>query len=223
LVFGSLFRRFRPAKIPNRFGYKLFHETFTEFLDKFEVDGPICHVGSKSKPDKSRFRALFSRCANAEFVGIDIFAGYNVDVVADICVPDFLERHPQLKGHFNFVYCSALLEHVQNPFAAAVNIRGLLKPGGQLFFTGPWVQGYHPYPDDYWRISFSGLKVLFPDIEWRRQWYAGDHAKYGIEFDDPNHERKVFLIRGSFGYSAPISDRALPYLMISAIGAAPLA
>jgi hypothetical protein len=214
-----MFWRRPRGHIPKKFKMRRFTETFREFVDREKVNGPVCHVGSLAHSGgKGNFRNQFAHCQDPRFVGIDLFAGLNVDVVADLCAPDLFERHPELRGHFNFVFCSALLEHVANPFDAARNIRGLLSPQGQIFYAGPWVQGFHPYPDDYWRISFSGLRALFPDIHWRRKWYSGEFAGRGIEFEEQAFERKLFLQKGAFGASDFFTDRALPYLMISAIG-----
>lgn len=225
-MFARLFRRRKRAVEPRlQPGFTVFTESFTEMLDHFQVDGPVCHVGAKdhgkTEDGMAAYRRIYERLAHSDVVGVDIFPGLNVDLVADLCAPDLFERHPDLKGGFGFVYCSALMEHVADPFAAARNIAGLLRPGGQIYYTSPWVCGWHPYPDDYWRISFSGLKVLFPAVEWRRKWYAGTKAKIGIAFEDSHGERKMFKTDGASGFGAILSDRSMPYLNISAIGVLP--
>jgi SAM-dependent methyltransferase len=221
-VIGKFIKRTEkpPADLPA--GFSFFRESFGELLRRFEVDGPVCHVGAKdqggSPEAAAQFRRNFARLTTPEVVGLDIFPGLNVDLVADVCAPDLFETHAQLKGRFGLVYCSALLEHVQEPFAAARNIAAMLRPGGQLYYTGPWVWGYHPYPDDYWRISFPGLKLLFPALEWRRRWYSGTLPKVGIAFEDSGDERLLFQQQGAKGVAGQLSDRAMPYLNINAIG-----
>lgn len=223
-MFGKALRKLLRLKKPaaprlhGKLRMKRFHESFEHMVVAEKIDGPVCHVGSLSHSGRGTFRNQFANCPDPTYVGIDLFDGPNVDVVADLCSPTLFDDHPELRGQFNFVYCSALLEHVANPFDAARNIRGLLSPQGQIFYTGPWVQGFHPYPDDYWRISFSGLRALFPDIDWRRKWYSGEKAGWGIAFEDQQFERKAFLIKGEHEHSATFTDRALPYLQISAIG-----
>lgn len=193
------------------------------------LEGPVCHVGSlfngqTAKPDDAtRWRAAFERLAPGGFVGIDLFPGLNVDVTADLCARDFETLHPELIGRFGVVLASALLEHVQNPFDAARNIGLMIRPGGHLFYAGPWVWGYHPYPDDYWRISHSGLRLLFPGFEWVRQWYSGTNKNVGIELADPKYERVTFRQMQSAGLGAKLSGQGLPYLNIGAIGRKPQA
>lgn len=188
------------------------------------IKGPVCHVGSllnsekATQEDVDRWRARFERIAPGGFVGVDLFPGLNVDVTADLCASDFAEKHPDLLGQFGVVLASALLEHVKNPFDAARNISLMIRPGGHLFYAGPWVWGFHPYPEDYWRISHSGLTVLFPEMQWIRRWYSGTNKNVGIELADPKYERPTFRQMQADGPGAVLSGQGLPYLNVGAIG-----
>lgn len=198
-------------------------------LRHHQMDGPVCHVGSLlNKPgstdaDALHFQNKFRSLANREFVGVDLFDGPNVHVVGDLCATDFLDKRPNLTDHFGVVLCSALMEHVQRPYECAANILGMIKPGGHLFFQGPWVWGFHPYPGDYWRISFQALKILFPGLEWKQWYYMGTNRYTGIEIDDPKRERALFNQPGAVGAASLITDRSMPYLNIGAIGQKPKA
>ena len=191
------------------------------------LQGPFCHVGSLLHSDKAspklvaKWRATIAALAPGEFVGVDLFPGLNVDVVADLCSPAFAEGHPELIGRFGVVFASAMLEHVENPFDAARNIALMIRPGGHLFYAGPWVWGYHAYPDDYWRISHAGLGALFPELEWVRRWYGGMKKNVGIELDRPKYERALFRHTVTEGAGATLSDLGMPYLTIGAIGRKP--
>lgn len=112
--------------------------------------------------------------AGREVVGADLEPGDNVDAAFDITWPlDQIEAALPGAHRFNSIICSHLLEHVRNPFDAARNISDLLNPGGLAFIQVPWVQGFHDFPDDYWRISFSGLKLLFEGFETEDMLYSG--------------------------------------------------
>jgi SAM-dependent methyltransferase len=219
-LMGALYRRIAGS---NSEPGRPFQETFSELLDRLQANGPVCHVGSKTRgaTDESiaRWRGNFARFSNSQFVGIDIESGPNVDVVVDLCKPSFLSDHPDLDSRFGFIFCSALLEHVADPFSAARNIQSMLRPGGHLYYRGPWVWGFHSYPSDYWRISIAGLKVLFPRVEFVDWWYMGTKENFGVRVDAPDVERKLFQeskLKRRMGRH--ISDRGMPYLNIGAIG-----
>ena len=63
------------------------------------------------------------------------------------------------------------------------------------------------------------MKVLFPEVEFMEWWYSGTLKDICIRIDDLTQERKVFVeqvvLRKAGHY---ITDRAMPYLNISAIG-----
>ena len=193
-------------------------------MNAHRMDGPVCHAGSLINKDGvtdeqvARWRGNFTHLKNPEVVGIDLFPGMNVDVVADLCAESFGTEHPSLAGKFGLVFCSALLEHVRNPFVAAKNMSALLRSGGHLYYVGPWVAGYHPYPNDYWRISFEGVKALFPDLTFDQWWYSCTIENVGIEITEARHERKLFAQASVTGAAQLITDRGMPYLNIGAIG-----
>lgn len=77
-----------------------------------------------------------------------------------------LLRHefPALRGQFDLVFCSSVLEHVEDPFEAMASLAFLLAPGGQLVLEAPFLQAFHgggffQYPD-FWRFSHQGLAAM---------------------------------------------------------------
>ena len=144
------------------------------------VTGPVLQIGSKADllDSHARWRNLFP---DQQFVGLDLEDGDNVDVVADIAAkPELLRRKTGIT-QFGFIICAHVLEHVRKPWEAARNIQFLLKPGGYLFVAVPWVQGYHPYPEDYWRMSFAGLRELFDKIDVETEFYSGAAEDVGYQ------------------------------------------
>ena len=140
------------------------------------LDGPVLHIGSRSQIIDQKIDGRFTwrdALAGKQLVGVDLEPGDNVDAVVDITwdqdrIDDALDGR-----RFGSILCSHLLEHVRDPFAAARNIAALLEPGGRIFIQVPWVQGFHDFPDDFWRISFSGLRVLFEGFETEEMLYSG--------------------------------------------------
>jgi SAM-dependent methyltransferase len=209
-------------------GFRYSRRDIFSLAREFQLTGSLCHVGSllndKEEGQAELFRNKLANVGLSPFVGIDLFPGQNVDVVADLCDARFFEIHGELEHAFDVVFCSALLEHVPDLFACARTIRRLIKPGGHLYFAGPWVQGYHSYPDDFWRISHSGMRVLFPDLEWLVKWYQGNlkgKERFTVDFDDPRAERKLFAVMTD-QMPVPISTRAMANLIVGALGRAPV-
>jgi 2-polyprenyl-3-methyl-5-hydroxy-6-metoxy-1,4-benzoquinol methylase len=98
----------------------------------------------------------------AQIDTLDLDARSGATYVADLCtrndaiLPD---------GHFRFVVCTEVLEHVLDPFAAVREIGRLLEPGGLVFATTPFNFRIHGPLPDCWRFTEHGLRVLFRDLE----------------------------------------------------------
>jgi SAM-dependent methyltransferase len=58
------------------------------------------------------------------------------------------------------VFCEQVLEHVRDPCRAARTLHDLLRPGGRLIVSTPFMIRIHTEPTDYWRFTPDGLRVL---------------------------------------------------------------
>jgi SAM-dependent methyltransferase len=145
-----------------------------------------------------------------EYVGLDMSPGENVDAVGNL--EEGLCGLPE--NSFDFILCCSVLEHTQRPWEMAKNITKLLSPGGIVYVNVPWVWRYHGYPQDNWRISYTGIKVLFPDLELQEILY--NTYKVG-EFFPCTEKTDTDLVR-------MIAERKYcPYLEVNALGRKPLA
>ena len=68
---------------------------------------------------------------------------------------------PFADGSLAAVLAQGVLEHLPDPWAVTREIERVLAAGGHIYIEVPLVEGYHPDPDDYWRFTRSGLRVLF--------------------------------------------------------------
>lgn len=93
-------------------------------------------------------------------IGVDIHPGLNVDVVGDAHgMSRFLRA-----GSVDAVLSASVLEHLQAPWLLAAEINRVLKPGGLVYHQVPGAWPAHAQPNDFWRFSAEGLRVLFgPD------------------------------------------------------------
>ena len=64
---------------------------------------------------------------------------------------------------FDCIYCSGVLEHVDDPFAGIKEMTRVLKPDGVLLLGVPFRQAIHMAPQDFWRFTEFGIRHLLRD------------------------------------------------------------
>jgi SAM-dependent methyltransferase len=69
-------------------------------------------------------------------------------------------RLPFADGAFDLVISQESVEHVPDPFQAVREMARVLRPGGRLYLQAPFIIGYHPGPEDYWRFTHAGMRRL---------------------------------------------------------------
>lgn len=62
------------------------------------------------------------------------------------------------------IICVSVLEHIEDFRTVISEFYRILKPGGKLVFSVPFVYYYHGAPDDYYRFTVSALKHLLKDF-----------------------------------------------------------
>jgi SAM-dependent methyltransferase len=83
-------------------------------------------------------------------VNLDYFLFPCIDVVADA------HNIPFEDSSFDVVLSEFMLEHVQDPFRICAEMSGVLKPGGTLYVSCPFIHPYHAFPSDYFRFTHQG-------------------------------------------------------------------
>jgi len=90
-------------------------------------------------------------------ISLDILDSFTIDVV------NYGKVLPFKSNSFDGVISLSVLEHLQNPFHWAKEIVRILKPGGELYFTVPFLAPFHGYPDHYYNMTLNGLRRIFGD------------------------------------------------------------
>ncbi|MGQ4648731.1 methyltransferase domain-containing protein [Lyngbya aestuarii] len=101
-------------------------------------------------------------------IGVDIVAGQEVDVIASVCDLPFLDNE------FDIVLCTEVLEHVADTRSAISEIYRVLKPGGKLILTTPFIFPLHEVPNDYYRFTIMGLQEILKEFTEVKIKAAGD-------------------------------------------------
>lgn len=85
-------------------------------------------------------------------------------IEADV-VADATKTFPFTDAEFDSVICTQLLEHIADPTFTVSEIARVLKPGGNIILSTPFLERYHPDPNDYWRFTRQGLEqILKPEF-----------------------------------------------------------
>jgi SAM-dependent methyltransferase len=176
-----------------------------------EVDGPVLEIGSKEYGSTSSFRDFY---ANAEYVGLDMSEGKGVDVVVDLTK----SIGPLGESRFALGICCSVLEHVEKPWLFAANLTRLIRPGGKLYMSVPWVWRYHAYPDDYFRFSHRGVMSLFDEFDWANVFYSSTvpNEFIPVTTEEGQGSDNRMAMAGDAGNGR--KRKYLPYLMVNMIG-----
>lgn len=117
------------------------------------ITGKVLDVGCGSKP----YRDLF-RCA--EYIGLDIENSGHDHVNEQIDIYYDGRHFPFKDNIFDAALCSQVLEHIFHPYEFLNEINRVLKEGGHLLLTVPFVWDEHEQPNDYGRYTSFGLKHM---------------------------------------------------------------
>ena len=96
---------------------------------------------------------------SGDISNIDIFPYDNVDLVCDI------ENLSIKDNSVDVIINIAVLEHVPNPEKVVKEMHRVLKKGGIVYSSIPFIQGFHASPYDYSRRTIEGIKHLYKDFE----------------------------------------------------------
>ena len=117
------------------------------------ISGDVLDLGCGSKPYKELF-------TYKSYVGIDVDTGAHshkeeaVDVFYDGRVIPFPDKN------FDSVFSSQVFEHIENLDFSLDEVFRVLRPGGILFITVPFVGAEYEIPYDFRRMTSFGIKSL---------------------------------------------------------------
>ena len=118
----------------------------------------VLEVGSRNVNGSAR--SIIEAMHPAEYVGVDIEAAPEVDVICDI---EKLAETFDAES-FDLVVTTEVMEHVRDWRLAVSNLKRMCRPGGVVVVTTrSYGFAYHGYPFDYWRYELSDMRGLFGD------------------------------------------------------------
>jgi SAM-dependent methyltransferase len=133
---------------------------YTRHVAALPAGSLVLDVGGYRAEGRGQFHLTRSPC---RAVSVNIASHHPVDVLGDA-------RHlPCRTTAFDAVVCSEVLEHIVRPCAVLREIHRVLKPGGRLLASVPFLHQIHGephdfgrYTDTYWRgaLEASGFVVI---------------------------------------------------------------
>ena len=128
-------------------------ESTRNFLKQHDREqGCILDAGAGAK---AQLRKGFLE--KASYVSVDIKQDSGISAMADIHFLPFREHS------FDAVICTQVLEHVRDPIRGCEELHRVIKSGGRVFVTLPFVWREHAHPTDFWRFTSYGCYRLLQD------------------------------------------------------------
>ncbi len=119
-------------------------------LHKPLMKGKVLDIGGKKVNKRGSFRPPLEIADSWEYLNIDITTS-----------PDYacsVYKIPFTDNAFDTAVFCEILEHLDKPEAALLEIFRIMKPGGKLIMTVPFLFAVHADPEDYQRWTALKLK-----------------------------------------------------------------
>ncbi len=122
---------------------------------KFEAGNNVLDVGSLDI--NGTLKTVFP-ISRYNYIGCDIKAGPNVDIVLDS------PHNWQYIGYYDIVVCASVVEHVDDIYKFFENLRSVCKVGGIIWILAPAFAKFHEYPIDCWRVYPDAMRFLLEKV-----------------------------------------------------------
>jgi len=130
---------------------KISRDRLDKKVSKYVSDLKTLEVGAFGSPSYGKYFT--------NKIGLDIRPGPGVDVVGSVYELPFNDNE------FDNVLLMVVIEHLEEPQKAILEIKRVLKPGGKILVSVPFMFPMHDTPNDFWRFTKYGLMYLFKDWE----------------------------------------------------------
>lgn len=121
-------------------------KAISNLLNDYDENSLILNVGSGTKRIVPHIKNL------------DINPGDNVDYVCDAA------NLPFKSNTVDLIITQEAFEHMSKPNIALKECYRVLKNGGKIYFQVPFIVGYHPGPNDFYRFTKEGMDNFLKSV-----------------------------------------------------------
>jgi SAM-dependent methyltransferase len=121
-----------------------------------EMRGFVIDLGGKREKKRGSFHPPEEQARAWWYINLDPNASPNI--FADV------NQTPVSSGSVDCIICTEVLEHIPDPHACVNEIFRLLRNGGTVFVSVPFIYPIHADPFDFQRFTEDGLRNLFGDF-----------------------------------------------------------
>jgi len=102
------------------------------------------------------YKSYFPKAEQYEVISIQ--EGPGIDYVGDVHDINALPI-----GIFDSIICTQVFEHLSHPHIASKSLYSMMKPGGVLLFTVPFINNIHYSPTDFYRFTPDGCRLILEE------------------------------------------------------------
>ena len=145
-----------------------------KWLKSIKVEGGVVgDIGGAQNPIKKRLKSFKS----ADYFIVDLATphkGERPDAIVDLNLESsvismgekFADKNGNGLHKFDTAFCIEVMEYIYDPVAALWNINDMMKRGGVLYITFPFIYPVHePVKSDYLRYTLEGVRKLLDECE----------------------------------------------------------
>ena len=115
------------------------------------IGGVVIDLGGGKNPSYERFWSIKPE----KLIRVDISEKAEPDIIAD------LNKNLPFSNNFaDAIFLFSIIYILKDPGKTLREINRILKPGGKLFITSPFIFNEAREPNDYWRFTGEGLEKL---------------------------------------------------------------
>ena len=120
-----------------------------------DIQGKVLSIGSGSDADSEGdyYRNYFPMASS--YTTSEVSREFKCDLTLDVrAMPEIADES------YDCIFCSGVLEHVDDYQAGFDELTRILKNGGVLLLGLPFRQAIHMSPHDFWRFTEHGIRHL---------------------------------------------------------------